>query len=182
MAWLTAVPVLAATPTSYVKGILNEVMRIQNDPAQANTRKQAIRRIIQRSFDFNQMSADALGPTYNRLSSSQRQEFKKIFSSLFQDSYTRLVLNYLKRETVNYGREQITGSRARLDTVLIRTNDKIPVDYLMQRQGSGWLLYDVIVDGVSILDNYQRKFSRVISTKSFSFLMDKMRTQYRSIQ
>jgi phospholipid transport system substrate-binding protein len=157
-------------------------MRIQSNPAQANTRKQAIRRIIQRSFDFNQMSADALGPTYNRLSSAQRQEFKKIFSALFQDSYTRLVLNYLKRETVNYGKEQITGSRARLDTTLIRTNDEIPVDYLMQRQGSSWLLYDVIVDGVSILDNYQRKFSRVIDTKSFSFLMDKMRTQYRSIQ
>lgn len=182
IAWLTAVPALAATPTSYVKGILNDVMRIQNDPAQEKTRKQAIRRIIRKSFDFNQMSTDSLGPTYNRLSSSQRQEFKKIFSALFQDSYTRLVLNFLKRETVIYGKEQIKGSRASLDTTLIRTNEKIPVDYMMHRQGSGWLLYDVIVDGVSILDNYKRQFSRVISTKSFSFLMDKMRTQYRAIQ
>jgi len=68
-------PVLAATPTAYVKGILDEVMRIQNDPAASEqTRKEAIRRIIKKNFDFDQMSKDSLGATYNRLSASQRQE------------------------------------------------------------------------------------------------------------
>ncbi len=180
--WLTVVPALADTPTSYVKGILDEVMRIQNDPSQEHTRKESIRLIIQKNFDFDQMSRDSLGQTYNRLSASQRQEFHRIFSALFQDSYTRLVLNFLKRETVNYGNEQSDGSQARLDTTLIRKNETIPVEYLMHKQGSGWILYDVIVDGVSILDNYKRQFARVISTKSYDYLMDKMRTQYRAIQ
>ncbi len=180
--WLTVVPALADTPTSYVKGILDEVMRIQNDPSQEHTRKESIRLIIQKNFDFDQMSRDSLGQTYNRLSASQRQEFHRIFSALFQDSYTRLVLNFLKRETVNYGKEQSDGNRARLDTTLIRKNETIPVEYLMHKEGSGWILYDVIVDGVSILDNYKRQFARVISTKSYDYLMDKMRTQYRAIQ
>lgn len=178
-----APPVLAATPTSYVKGILDDVMRIQNDPAASEqTRKEAIRRIIQKNFDFDQMSKDSLGATYNRLSSSQRQEFKKIFSALFQDSYTRLVLNFLKQETVDYRKEDINGSKARLDTTLLRKNETIPVDYLMHQEGSGWILYDVIVDSVSILENYRRQFARVISTNSFDYLMDKLRTQYRAIQ
>ncbi len=179
---LSGTPAPAGEPANYVKGILDGVMRIQNDPAQEATRKEAIRRIIQKNFDFDHMSRDSLGAAYNRLSASERQEFQKIFSALFTDSYTRLVLNFLKRETVNYGKEDIQGSRARLATTLIRTNETIPVEYLMHKQGSGYILYDVIVDGVSILDNYKRKFSQVISTKSFEFLMDKMRTQYRAVQ
>lgn len=181
--WLAVTPALAATPTSYVKGILDEVMGIQSDAAMAESaRREAIRRVIQRSFDFDHMSRDSLGATYNRLSAAQRQEFNAIFSALFQDSYTRLVLNFLKRETVEYGKEQVQGNNARLDTVLIRANERIPVEYLMHRQGPGWILYDVIVDGVSILDNYKRQFAQVISTRSFEHLMDRMRTQYRAIQ
>ena len=174
---------LAAAPASYVKGILDEVMGIQNNSALAeHARKEAIRSVIRKNFDFDQMSKDSLGATYNRLSSSQRQEFQKIFSALFQDSYTRLVLNFLKRETVDYKKEQMEGSRARVDTTLIRTNERIPVEYLMHQQGSDWILYDVIVDGVSILDNYKRQFAKVITTQSYDYLLDKMRTQYRAIQ
>ncbi|MBW1991126.1 MAG: ABC transporter substrate-binding protein [Deltaproteobacteria bacterium] len=180
---LLALPVLAATPTAYVKGILDAVMRIQNDPgASVQTRKKAIRRIIQQNFDFDRMSRESLGATFSRLSPAQRREFQKIFSALFQDSYTRLVLNFLKQETVEYHKEQVTGHLARLDTTLLRKNETIPVDYLMHRQGSDWILYDVIVDGVSILDNYKRQFARVIRTKSFDYLMGKLRTQYRAIQ
>lgn len=183
MAVAVALPASAATPTSYVKGILDEVIGIQNNPSLSETaRKEAIRRIIQKNFDFDQMSRDSLGPTYGSLSPSQRQEFQKIFSALFQDSYTRLVLNFLKKETVEYKKEQIEANKARLDTTLIRTNERIPVEYLMHRHGSGWILYDVIVDGVSILDNYKRQFAQTIATKSFDYLMDRMRTQYRSIQ
>ncbi len=177
------VTALAATPTSYVKDILNEVMGIQTNPSYSQqTRKEAIRNIIRKNFDFDRMSKDSLGAAYNSLSSSQRQEFQTIFSALFTDSYTRLVLNFLKQETINYHKEQIQGSQASVDTTLIRTNEKIPVDYLMHRESAGWVLYDVIVDGVSILDNYKRQFARVMSANSFDYLMDKMRTQYRAIQ
>lgn len=174
---------LAGPPTDYVKGILDEVLRIQNDPAQEKTRAQSIRRIIQKNFDFPAMAQESLGTTYGKLSSSQRQEFENIFSTLFQDSYTRLVINFLKRETIKYGQEKVEGDRARVQTTLVRTNETIPVEYLMRNTpGRSLILYDVIVDGVSILDNYKRQFAQVISTKSFDFLLDKMRTQYRSLQ
>ncbi|MDI6853998.1 MAG: ABC transporter substrate-binding protein [Deltaproteobacteria bacterium] len=174
---------LAATPTSYVKDILNEVMGIQNNPGLSQqARKEAIRNIIRKNFDFDRMSKDSLGNAYNSLNASQRKEFQDIFSALFTDSYTRLVLNFLKQETVQYHKEQVQGNQASVDTTLIRTNEKIPVDYLMARKSAGWVLYDVIVDGVSILDNYKRQFARVMSTNSFDYLMDRLRTQYRSIQ
>ena len=176
-------PALAQTPTAYVRGILDQVMGLQNDPAQSTqARSQAIHKIIERNFDFALMAKDSLGPTYERLSGGQRQEFTQTFSYLFQDSYTRLVLNFLKKENIQYGRELPEGDKARVDTAIVRTNENIPVTYLMHTAPQGWILYDVMVDGVSILQNYKTQFAQVIRTKSFEFLLNKMQEQRRAIQ
>ena len=176
-------PALAETPTGYVRGILTQVMALQNDPAQSDqARSQAIHRIIERNFDFALMAKDSLGPAYERLSGGQRQEFTQTFGYLFQDSYTRLVINFLKKENIQYGRETTEGNKARVETTIARTNENIPVTYLMHTAPQGWVLYDVIVDGVSILQNYKTQFGQVIRTKSFEFLLNKMQEQRRAIQ
>ena len=176
-------PALAQTPTAYVRGILDQVMGLQNDPAlSTQARSQAIHKIIERNFDFALMAKDSLGPTYERLSGGQRQEFTQTFSYLFQDSYARLVLNFLKKENIQYGRELPEGDKARVDTAIVRTNENIPVTYLMHTAPQGWILYDVMVDGVSILQNYKTQFAQVIRTKSFEFLLNKMQEQRRAIQ
>ena len=176
-------PALAETPAAYVRGILDQVMGLQNDPAQSTqARSQAIHKIIERNFDFALMAKDSLGPTYERLSAGQRQEFTQTFGYLFQDSYARLVLNFLKKENIQYGRELLEGEKARVDTAIVRTNENIPVTYLMHTAPQGWILYDVMVDGVSILQNYKTQFAQVIRTKSFEFLLNKMQEQRRAIQ
>jgi phospholipid transport system substrate-binding protein len=184
--WLAVAPALAATPTAFVKGILDEVMAIQGNPAtegpsHEDARAQAIRRVIQKNFDFPFMAQDSLGGAYDRLNPGQRQEFTNVFSSLFQASYTNMVLRFLKREDIKYGQETVTGSQARVDTKLVRANDTIQVEYLAHQKG-GWLLYDVVVDGVSILDKYKSGFSREIQTGSFESLLNKMKTQLKAVQ
>src|SRR5665647_594058 len=171
-------PALAQTPTAYVRGILDQVMGLQNDPAQSTqARTQAIHKIIERNFDFALMAKDSLGPTYERLSAGQRQEFTQTFGYLFQDSYARLVLNFLKKENIQYGRELLEGEKARVDTAIVRTNENIPVTYLMHTAPQGWILYDVTVDGVSILQNYKAKFAETIRANSFDFLLKRMQEQ-----
>ena len=181
--WGWTLPALAETPTAYVQGILKQVMGIQNDPAlSTQARSQAIHGIIERNFDFTMMAQDSLGPTYGSISGGQRQEFIRTFSYLFQDSYTRMVINFLKKENIQYGRELPEGNKARVDTAIVRTNENIPVTYLMHTAPQGWILYDVIVDGVSILNNYKTQFGQVIRTKSFEFLLSRMQEQRRAIQ
>ena len=185
--WLWGAPAWAGSPSDYVRGILNQVLAIQNDPALAGADKQSarsrgIRQIIQRSFDFPLMAQNSLGPASGRLNSAQRREFVDTFSYLFQDSYTRMVLNFLKQETIKYHQERSENSGARVSTSIIRTNETIPVDYLLRRRGQDWLLYDVIVDGVSILDNYKTQFAATIRTQSFESLLNRMKTQRRAIQ
>jgi len=179
---LAAAPARAETPTAYVRGILEKVMAIQNNPALAGEahkqeRARLIHQIIEKTFDFPLMAQDSLGPTYGRLGAPPRREFTDTFSYLFQDSYARLVLNFLKQETIHYQGESVADGRARVKTSLVRTNETIPVEYLMHRQGQGWVLYDVIVDGVSILEHYRTEFARVIRTHSFDYLLGKMKAQ-----
>ncbi len=181
MGW--AGPALAQSGAAYVRGILDKVMGIQNGSSlSTQARSQAIHGIIGSSFDFPMMAKDSLGPAYDRLTSGQRQDFIRTFSYLFQDSYTRLVLNFLKKENIQYRQERSEGDRAQVDTIIVRPNESIPVTYLMHRAPSGWILYDVVVDGVSILQNYKTQFSQVIRTKSFEFLLNKMEEQRRAIQ
>ncbi len=181
--WLTVLPALAQSPTDYVRGILQDALAIQNNPSLSESqRRPQIHAIIEKSFDFPLMAKDSLGATYNQLSSSQRAEFTNVFSYLFQDSYTRMVLNFLKQENVQYKRESREGSKARVDTAMVRPNETIPVTYLVHSTGQGWIMYDVIVDGVSILQNYKDEFGRVVKTKGFSYLIDRMKTQLQSLR
>ena len=174
---------MAETPTAFVKGLLDQVIALQNNPSlDKAARARAIRQIIQRSFDFSLMAQNSLGSAYGRLSTGQRQEFASTFTYLFQDSYTRMVLEFLKKETIKYDQERKEGRGARVNTQMVRTNETIPVDYLMRPQGQGWLLYDVVVDGVSILDNYERQFAQVMRTNSFEFLLNRMKTQVKALQ
>jgi phospholipid transport system substrate-binding protein len=184
--WLAVAPTLAAAPAAFVKDILDGVMAIQNNPAMEGpnhetARAQAISRIIQRKFDFPHMAQNTLGESYDRLSSSQRQEYTEVFSSLFVASYTNLVLRFLKQETSKFGKEIVKDGQARVHTTLVRTNDSIQVEYLLHQKGGGWLLYDVIVDGVSILEQYRTGFARELQARSFESLLEKMKTQLKAM-
>lgn len=180
--WLGVHPALAQSPTEYVRGILDRVMAIQNNAALSQgARSQEIHQIVSSSFDFNEMAKDVLGPTYGQLNSGQRNEFIETFRYLFQDSYSRMVLNFLKNENIEYGQATQGAGKAKVDTVIKRPNENIPVTYLMHSVG-GWKLYDVNVDGVSILSTYRSQFGNVIRTKSFNYLIDKMKQQRRGVE
>ena len=182
--WILVLPAAAESPTAYVRGILDKTMAVQNDASlDAKARSRAIHQIISQSFDFPLMAKDTLGATYGQISAGQRQQFTNTFDYLFQDSYSRMVLNFLKRENIQYGQErQEGGGKARVDTSIVRTNDTIPVTYLMHSASGGWLLYDVVVDGVSILENYRNEFGRVIRSNSFGFLLKRMEEQRRATE
>src|SRR5208282_609959 len=137
--WILVLPAGAESPTVYVRGILDKTMAIQNDASlDAKARSRAIHQVIAQNFDFPMMAKDTLGATYGQVSAGQRQQFTHTFDYLFQDSYSRLVLNFLKRENIRYGQErQEGGGKARVDTSIVRTNDTIPVTYLMHSKSGG---------------------------------------------
>ena len=120
--------------TANVQALLEQAMEIQTRPAlqgaeQRGTRAQLIRQLIADHFLPAEMARATLKESWESLSQSQQHEFEALFIDLFQDSYTRMVLNYLHRETVAYQNEQPEGGGRRVWTSILRVNEHIPVEY-----------------------------------------------------
>jgi len=175
----------SGTATDSVRSMLEEVVKIQNSPGLAgnemrNTRRELIRKVISKNFDFGEMAMEALGPEqWKVLTGPQRSEFRSVFQDLFLDSYSRLVLDFLKKERIEYSSEETSGRGKIVKTAIQRLGDRIPVHYLVAGVRDEWLVSDVTIDGVSIVQNYRKSFSRVIRQESFSGLLKKMRLQQK---
>lgn len=177
----------AASPVDYVRSVLAQVTTIQTDPQLAgpthrSARKKRISTVILNSFDMDRMAQNALGDHWNKLGQSQRKEFTAVFSDLFQDSYSRMVLNFLKGEKIDYSPEKANDAEPVVKTVILRPNENIPVDYHLEKLKARWRIHDVIIDGVSIVHTYHNSFNRVITEKSYPFLLEKLRLQQKAIQ
>jgi len=176
-----------ATPVEHVRKMLEGVMAIQTDPQLRgqefrDKRKAAIKNIIAKNFHFDEMVKQVLNPYWEKLDEAKQEEFKALFKDLFQDSYTRLVLDFLGREKILYSQADIRGGEALVKTTISRINEEIPVDYSLTSVEQKWLVLDVKIDGVSIVQNYQRSFVRVIKQESYEGLLRKMRLQRQAIE
>lgn len=174
-------------PVERVRSILEEVMAVQNNPqlkgpAFRSQQRAAIKKIIGQNFYFDAMVKKALDTYWEKLDEAKRADFKGIFQELFQDSYTKLVLDFLKREKILYTQDELESDRALIKTTIIRVNESIPVDYSLALVQGQWLVEDVAIDGVSIVLNYQRSFARVIKRESYASLLKKMRLQQKAIE
>jgi phospholipid transport system substrate-binding protein len=128
------------------------------------------------------MARNSLGREWDRLTAAQRKDFTEVLQDLFQDSYSKLVLNFLKRETIHYGAETAEGDNALVKTVIERlAREQIPVDYRLQRAAGRWDITDVVIDGVSIVDNYRSQFTKIIRTLSYDALIKKMKIKREEI-
>jgi ABC-type transporter MlaC component len=141
VAWGWTIPAWAESPAAYVRSILDKVMGLQNDASPCQqSRASAIYGIIEPSFDFAMMAKHSLGPTYDSLSEGQRQDFTRTFSHLCRDSSTRLGLNFLKKENIQYGQERQEGDKSEVATPIVRPNENIPVTYFRHTTPQGWIL------------------------------------------
>jgi phospholipid transport system substrate-binding protein len=177
----------AGEPTAAVKAVLDRAMEIQtradlSGEAKRAERVRLIRRLIVDSFAFAEMARETIKDRWGQISPGQRSEFQNLFSELFQDSYTRMVLNFLQQENIDYPGESAESAGTLVRTVIVRANEHIPVDYHLAHQSGRWLIRDVDIDGVSIVENYRDTFRNVIVSSSFDGLLKKMRLQSRAIQ
>jgi phospholipid transport system substrate-binding protein len=175
----------AGAPTETIRGMVDEVIRLLSDPAMNNpSQRRAIRQrvkaAVDRRFDYEEMAKRSLGSTWGRLSGSQRSEFVRLFSQLLEASYSDKLEHY-SGETVHYLGESQEGEYAEIRTVLVRRNDRIPMNYRLINQ-SGWKIYDVVIEGVSLVSNYRSQFQQVISQSSYGELVKRLRTKVSELR
>jgi phospholipid transport system substrate-binding protein len=178
-----AVPAaMAAAPTEVTKQVIEKALDILNDPnlagpAQKNRRHQMVKQIVDRHFDYREMAKRSLGPTWGKINSGQQDEFVRLFAELLEASYADKIDRYAKRVRIDYTGETQDGDYAEVRTVVVRPNDRIPLNYRLLNESGTWRVYDVVIEGVSLVSNYRSQFSRIINESSYESLVKRLRTK-----
>lgn len=175
---LQAPPAEAGPPTDQLQQRVDEVIRVVADPStkdQPTQRRAAVRKIAENIFDYPDTARRALGAHWNARTPEEQREFVGIFADLLDRAYLSRIDLY-QGEKVQYTDETVDGDQATVKTMVVTPKGTaIPVDYRMHRVNDRWLVYDVVIEGVSLVANYRTQFNRIVRTESYAALVQKLR-------
>ena len=165
--------------TEAVRTTINEVIRILKDaelkkPGRAEERRRLLEQVIGDRFNYDEMARRALGAQWNKLSDKERQEFVDLFKRLLSSSYADKIEGY-SGEQVHYLNERLEADYAEVRTKVASDKTEIPLDYRLLNKSGNWRVYDVVVDGVSLVNNYRSQFTKIIRESSYADLLEKLR-------
>jgi phospholipid transport system substrate-binding protein len=161
-----------------VRAGVEEVLQVLRDPAFKKNEKAArkkIRAISLEFFDYVEMSRRTLGLNWNKLNLEQRKEFVSLFTDLLEDTYVDRILAY-SDEKVNFTRTiPLTGKTAEVRTHVVTRTGQVPINYRAVRQETGWRVYDVVIEGVSLVSNYRTQFREILAKDTPEGLLKTLR-------
>jgi phospholipid transport system substrate-binding protein len=168
--WLGAAHA-AGTPGERVRAATGQIISILQDPLFNRDAKWArISEVINKSFDFENMSRSVLGNTWRKATPEERREFVQFFTNYLEEVYRSKIETYTDQD-VRFGKERIDGQRARVETLIVSGPTEIPVDYKMRLTDGEWLVYDVVIEGVSLVSNYRNTFTAIAQTGGMQGLL-----------
>jgi len=179
MAFGGASLVTASEITDDLKRIIDKTIEIVGDPKYQNdktARRAAMRKVIDGKFNYTEMGRRSLAKNWNGLSVEDRKEFIGLFSRLLENSYASKIESY-RDEKIIYRDEIVKGNYAMVKTRIERADDKIDVDYKLKKSDGEWLIYDFVIENVSMIRNYRSQFSKIIKRESYEALIDKLTTK-----
>ena len=183
---IAAPPVAAGAPTDQLKTQIDRVLKALDDPdlkkeGRAKDRRAAVRKIANDIFDFGETARRSLGPHWQARTPAERDEFVQLFSDLLERSYISKVELY-GGEKIQYLGDSIESDQAKVQTKLLtKSGSEIPIEYRMHNKGGRWLVYDVIIEGVSLVANYRTQFNKIIRTSSYQELVKKMKQKQEEL-
>ena len=172
----------AGQPTDQLRAQIERVVKILEDPelkkeGRQKDRRATVRQIANEIFDFSETARRSLARHWAGRTQAERDEFVQLFSDLLERSYISKIELY-GGEKIGFVGDTIDGDGALVRSKLItKQGTDIPIDYRMHRRGDKWLVYDVVIEGVSLIANYRTQFNKIITTSSFQELVKKMKTK-----
>ena len=168
--------VRAGEPTEQLRTQVEQVLKILRTKDKASAR-QEIRSVATKIFDFQETAKRSLGPHWQQRTPAEREEFTKLFTDLLEQTYVSKIEQY-NGEKVTYTGDEIQGDHAVVHTKIVTPKGtEVPVDYRMLKEPAGWRVYDVAIEGVSLVSNYRSQFNKIIRTSSYGDLLAKMRAK-----
>jgi len=169
----------AGIPADQVRQTADKVLLILQDPRlkaadKKNERRDQLRQVISARFDFNEMAKSSLGQHWQRRSADEQRQFVKLFTDLLERSYADQIESF-NGEKIVYGRETQDQDRAEVDTrIVTRKGEEFAVNYKLRTTGREWKVYDIVIENISLVNNYRSQFNRVLASSSFAEFLRKL--------
>ncbi len=176
------VPVSAGEPAEQIKQTTEKILSIVKDsalknPSKAQERRELIRKAVDERFDWEEMGRRSLGRYWAQRTAEEKREFIRLFADLVERTYMAKVEGY-SGEKVRYDGETLDGAYAVVRVSIITEKNKdISVDYRLRKEGNEWFVYDVSIEGVSLVNNYRTQFNSIILQSSYEDLVKKMKAK-----
>ncbi len=163
------------SPTAQLQPVMQEIFAILDDEslkgdANKEQRRSKIMAVVSSGFDFREMSRRVLGQTWDDLNDADKDYFVTQVTKLLEDVYIGKLESYGGR-TVEFVAERIKGKRAQVTTLIPFEESKIPIHYIMQLEQDKWMVYDINIEGVSLVRNYMEQFRAILQEKDYSGLI-----------
>lgn len=180
----TVVSDSVASPTSELKPILDELTVLLGDEnlkgkQHLTERREKIMSLITSGFDFREMSKRVLGKTWRQIDNKERDNFTSLMTKLLENVYIGKLEGY-SGQTLEFVAEKVKGPRAQVTTLWENQGVKIPIHYIMKEKESKWLVYDINIEGVSLVRNYQEQFKSILRKEKYEGLVKVLKEKNQS--
>jgi len=172
----------AGPPTDQLREGVERVLTILRDPElagekKADQRKTAINKVAGEIFDFDEMAKRSLGQHWDQRTPAEREEFGRLFTELIQRSYVSKVDQHGGATKMTYRGETVDDDYAVVRTTIpLAHGNEMPLDYRMHNTSDRWQVYDLSMDGISLVANYRSQFNKIIRTSSYAALVAKFKS------
>jgi phospholipid transport system substrate-binding protein len=170
----------AGVPGDQVRQTTDKLLAILKDPqlkgeSKKNERRDKLKEVIYQRFDFTEMARRSLGSEWRRRSPEEQREFVKLFTGLLERAYLDNIESY-NGEKFRYLKEQEDNNHAQVDTKITgNKGQEFSVNYRLHNRNGDWKVYDVVIEDVSLVNNYRSQFNRMLATSSYEELVNRMK-------
>lgn len=177
-------PAHAGAPLDTVQANVNKVLDVLRDPAlkvasAKQIKKEKLRLIYDRMFDDVELSRRTLARNWNKLSVPQRQEFVQLFRQVLEKAYVDKILSYTDEKIVYDKESMLSANQSEVPTRIVTSSKSIPISYRMIMKEGIWKVYDVIVENVSLVQNYRTQFNDILAKDTPEQLLETLRKKVK---
>ena len=175
----------AQQPLDALQGPIDQVIAILNDPqyqdvTHKDLERQKIWKIIRELFDFTEMAKRSLARNWRTFTPEQRKRFSGIFAEFLGNTYLdKMQKGYQNERVIYMKQEMVTDSKALVKTKILRENLEMPVNYSMRMRKGTWKVYDVNIEGVSLVKNYRTQFGKILLKKTPDQLIERLKEKVK---
>ena len=162
-------------PTADLKPILTDLTKLLGDASlkgdeQRTVRREKIMKVVSLGFDFREMSKRVLGKTWQEIDAAEQDRFTTLMTKLLENVYIGKLESY-SGQTLEYVEETVKEDRAQVSVMLDNAGVKIPIHYIMRKSETRWMVYDINIEGVSLVRNYQEQFKSILRKDRYEGLV-----------